>query len=87
LIYIIIEKNQDKINCDWLSGNPNAIPLLEKNQDKINWVMLSSNPSIFEIDYRTMKKQMVDIYLEELMKVAFHPKRILAWLDAGFEEF
>jgi hypothetical protein len=34
-----------------------------------------------------MKKQMVDIYLEELMKVAFHPKRILAWLDAGFEEF
>ena len=63
------------------------IPLLEKNPDKIDWDKLSSNPSIFEIDYRTMKKQMVDIYLEELMMVAFHPKRLLAWLDAGFENF
>ena len=30
---------------------------------------------------------MVDIYSEELMMVAFHPKRISAWLDAGFEDF
>jgi hypothetical protein len=34
-----------------------------------------------------MKKQMVDIYFEELMMVSFHPKRISAWLDAGFEDF
>jgi len=34
-----------------------------------------------------MKKQMVDIYCEELMMVALHPKRISAWLDAGFEDF
>jgi hypothetical protein len=34
-----------------------------------------------------MKKQMVDIFLEELMMAAFHPKRISAWLDAGFEDF
>jgi hypothetical protein len=34
-----------------------------------------------------MKKQMVDIYFEELIMVALHPKRISAWLDAGFEDF
>jgi hypothetical protein len=82
--------NINKLNWDGLYGlstNPNAIPLLEKNQDKIVWKDLSSNPSIFELDYKTMKKQMVDIYFEELMMVALHPKRISAWLDAGFEDF
>jgi len=67
--------------------NPNAIHLLQANPDKINWNSLSGNPSIFELDYKTMKKQMVDIYFEELIMVALHPKRISAWLDAGFEDF
>jgi hypothetical protein len=30
---------------------------------------------------------MVDIYFEELIKVALHPNRILSWLDTGFEDF
>jgi len=30
---------------------------------------------------------MVDIYFEELIMIALHPKRISAWLDAGFEDF
>ena len=77
----ILEKNLDKIDWWFLSANPNAIHLLEKNQHKIYWSYLSTNPSIFEVDYKTMKKQMVDIYLEELMMVALHPKRISAWLD------
>jgi hypothetical protein len=59
----------------------------KKNPDKINWAMLSRHLSIFEFDYKTMKKQMVDIYFEELMMVALHPRRISAWLDAGFEDF
>ena len=83
----LLEANPDKINWPILSKNPNAIHLLEKNQDKIDWQFLSTNPSIYEIDYKTMKKQMVDIYFEELMMVSFHPKRISAWLDAGFEDF
>jgi hypothetical protein len=89
----LLEKNLHKLDDEdvntWhmLSAFPNAIPFLEKNQDKINWDTLSKNPSIFEIDYKTMKKQMVDIYFEELMMVALHPKRISAWLDAGFEDF
>jgi hypothetical protein len=89
----LLEKNlhkldDEEVNC-WhnLSTFPNAIPFLEKNPDKISWSYLSKNPSIFELDYKTMKKQMVDIFCEELMMVALHPKRISAWLDAGFEDF
>lgn len=83
----LLEANFDKISWWKLSQNPNAIHLLEKNPDKINWAMLSRHLSIFEFDYKTMKKQMVDIYFEELMMVALHPRRISAWLDAGFEDF
>jgi hypothetical protein len=30
---------------------------------------------------------MFNIYFEELMMVSLHPKRISAWLEAGFEDF
>ena len=43
----LLEANQDKINWEVLSRNPNAINLLEANQDKINWDEFSLNPSIF----------------------------------------
>jgi len=77
------------IDWDCLSANPNAIHLFEQNQEKFvtSGECLLKHPSIFEMDYKTMKKQMVDIYLEEFMMVVFHPKRISAWLDAGFEDF
>ena len=47
----IIEQHPDKINLEWLSGNPSAIHLLEKNFDiyrdekigKINWDIFSKN--------------------------------------------
>ena len=83
----LLEKNLDKISWHYLSANPNAIHLLEKNQDKNCWFMLSTHSPIFEFDYKTMKKQMFDIYLEELMMVALHPTRISEWLDADFEDF
>ena len=35
----------DIINWDWLSRNPNAIPILEQNLDKIDWYYLSANPN------------------------------------------
>jgi hypothetical protein len=86
----LLEANQDKIHWDMLSTNPNAIHLFEQNQEKIVRIAggcLLKHPSIFVIDYKTMKKQMVDIYFEELIMVALHPKRISAWLDAGVEDF
>ena len=89
----LLEKNLDKLDrkCwSWLSENPNAMHILEKNEHKLDrssWSFISDNPSMFEIDCKTMKKQMVDKFREELMRFVFHPKRILAWLDAGFEDF
>lgn len=41
----ILERNQDKIDWEWLSYNRNAISILEKNLHKIDWVSLSSNPN------------------------------------------
>ena len=88
----LLEKNlhkldDEEVNC-WhnLSSFPNAIPFLEKNQDKISWCHLSKNPSIFELDYQALNERCL-IYKEELMMIALHPKRISAWLDAGFEDF
>ena len=86
----LLEKNPDKISCFWLSKNPNAMHILEKNQHKLDrssWSSISDNPSMFEIDYKTMTNLMVDNFREDLMKAVFHPKRISAWLDAGFEDF
>ena len=40
---------EDKINWEYLSGNPNAIHLLEKNIDKIDWYMLSRNPNAIHL--------------------------------------
>jgi hypothetical protein len=41
--------DQDKLDWDALSINPNAVHLLEQNQDKINWLMLSKNPNAVEL--------------------------------------
>ena len=39
----------DKVNWDYLSGNPKAIELLEANPDKINWDYLSRNPEAIKL--------------------------------------
>ena len=39
----------DKIDCDLLSTNPNAIDLLKEKQDKINWNRLSLNPNAIDL--------------------------------------
>ena len=86
----LLEKYPEKISWFWLSKNPNAMHILEKNQQKLDrssWSFISDNPSMFEIDYKTMTNLMVDNFREDLMKAVFHPKRISAWLDAGFEDF
>ena len=74
----------DKINWMYLSRNLNAIPLLEKNLDKINLIYLSINPNIFEFDYGFLKGRM-DIIREELMMKAWHPSRVMKWLEVGLD--
>ena len=82
----LLEQNFDKIDWDRLSSNPNAILLLEQNLDKldkVSWARLSNNPNIFERDYMKMSKIRTWIILEDLMKNALHPRRIIRFLELG----
>jgi hypothetical protein len=79
----LLEKNQNKINWNYLSSNQNGISLLERNQDKINWSFLSSNPGIFELDYKFLENR-IKIYKEELMMTVFHPRRFNKYLEMGY---
>jgi hypothetical protein len=37
--------DKDKLHCEYLSQNINAIHYLEQNKDKIYWNLLSLNPN------------------------------------------
>jgi alkylated DNA nucleotide flippase Atl1 len=58
--------------------------ILKKNPDKINWVLISLNPNIFELDYGFLRKRM-DIIREELMMKAWHPLRVMKWVESGLD--
>ena len=79
----LLEQNVDKINWVYLSANPNAMHLLEQNVDKIDWYCLSENPNIFERDYIKMSKTRTWIILEDLMKNALHPRRLIRFIEFG----
>jgi hypothetical protein len=68
-----------------LSFNSNAISLLKQNQDKIYWSALSTNPGIFEPDYQAMSMDRTQIIYQELMEQAWHPSRVLQWIEAEVE--
>jgi hypothetical protein len=76
----IFEKHPDKIHWAYFTENPSAIELLEQNQDKINYKKLAKNPAIFVYDYRAMRESYKELK-EELMKAAWHPRRIHKWLE------
>ena len=80
----LLEQNLDKVCWYTLSSNPNAIRLLEQNPDKMRLMTrLSYNPNIFERDYMKMSKIRTWIILEDLMKNALHPRRIIRFLELG----
>ena len=81
----------NKIDCQLLSLNRNAIYLLEQSQDKIDWSLFSSNRSIFEIDYTFLNKR-IEPFKEELIQRCFHPDRLIRYLetyhyDIGEDEY
>ena len=52
LVLFFIQSNPAvNLHLQWyfLSGNPNAIPILEQNQDKLNWNSFSGNPNAIPI--------------------------------------
>jgi hypothetical protein len=92
----LLEQNPDKINWINLSKNPNAISLLEKNVNKIIlspsnndlniWVnCLFKNPNIFEPDYQAMSKERMKIIYQELMERAWHPSRVIKWIESDVD--
>jgi hypothetical protein len=44
--------------------------------------MFSKNPAIFVYDYAAMRAANADLK-EELMRAAWHPRRVLAWVESG----
>jgi hypothetical protein len=42
------------------------------------------NKNIFELDYEFLKRRM-DIIREELMMKAWHPSRVMKWVEAGLD--
>jgi hypothetical protein len=72
------------VNWEYLSRNPNAIPILEKNLDKVNWKKLSFNPNalhlLFSLDHKKMLENMKD-FCEELVKAVFNPIRVQKMAD------
>jgi hypothetical protein len=67
-----------------LNTNPNVIRLFEKNINKINWIWLSMNNNIFELNYDYLKQRM-DIFREELIMKAWHPTRVMKWIEDGLD--
>jgi hypothetical protein len=74
----------DKVCWKWLSCNSNAMHILEKNVEKVNWELMCSNTILFEYDYRTMKANTA-IFKEELVAKAFHPSRVVKWIEEGVD--
>jgi hypothetical protein len=80
----MLEKNLDKVNWCYLSGNPNAISILEKNMDKVYWNGLSYNPNaihlLFSLDKNKMLENMKE-FCEELVEKVFNPRRAQRMAD------
>jgi hypothetical protein len=51
-----LEKHEDKIEWDKLSGNPNAVHLAEANLDKIEWFNLCRNPNAIPLLEKNLDK-------------------------------
>ena len=83
-IHLLEKHDYSELDWEYLSLNPNAIHILEQNQHKIDWSSVSTNPSIFVYDYEEMKQNNRELK-EELIQAAWHPSRIVKWLEQGVE--
>ena len=81
-----LKKYPEKIDWIYLSGNPNAIEMLQNQPNKIDWTRLSINPNIFDYDYPFLRKH-IQPYKEELIQMAYHPRRIVRMIELLGGEF
>jgi len=87
-----LEENPDKINWEYLSGNPSAIYLIEniyeRIKDRLNWCVLSSNPAIFTYDYDKLRDRMYRSGIAEgLAAFFFTIKKKEKWSKWGYTEY
>jgi hypothetical protein len=83
----ILEQHPDKINWSCLSRNPNASRLLEKNLDKKDqfcWDVMGAYDHVYEIDYKYLEER-CNVYKEELIQKAMHPRRIAKYTEDGYD--
>lgn len=81
LVANIMAKYPHKIKWNYFSYRIVISPLILANHDIINWKEATSNPQIFEIE--DFLKKRVDLFREELMQQALHPRRVAHLLDQG----
>jgi hypothetical protein len=81
----LLEKNRDKLQIPYnLCVNPNAMDLLHDNMNLICWREISKNPGIFVYDYPAMRESYKTLK-EELIRTAWHPKRVVRLLEMGMD--
>ena len=80
----LLERYPENIIWYNLCNHSWAIDLIEKNQDRIYWPALSNNPAIFVYDYTAMRES-YKVLKEEIIKAAWHPKRVTKWLEHGMD--
>ena len=65
---------------DYFSSKQNISLLILSNLEQVDWKSLTSNPNIFKVEEDFLKKR-TDLFREELMQKALHPRRIAPLLD------
>ena len=76
-IDILKQQHPKKINWKYLSANPNAIDILKNHKNRIYWNNFSANINIFKLVLnKNLINSRMNIIKEELLKKAFHPKRL-----------
>jgi len=82
----LLEENPDKIHWYSLSLNPAALKIMARYPRNVYFFNLMENPAVYELDYEALKLRM-DIFREELIARAIHPKRVQRLIEMAGDEF
>lgn len=81
----LLERNQDRINLEFLSKNTRAEHLLKQYRDRLPWHKICSNPAGYDIIKDRL--QHVDIHMFQMNSHDALIDTILQDIDEGFYEF
>ena len=81
---MLANSNEDEELYESISYNPNAVQFLKNNINLIDRFALLQNPSIFNYNYKKIRKERKALN-DEIIKEVHNPKRVSAFLDSGGE--